>query len=95
MSAGRQLGAAGLPLPPLTLQGSIFATEAGKRPGEHVNEVHATLHPLHQAQRDQETTGLGGKQVTEGGRGTAAGAGVVAVFQKALVLLCQGSTRGV
>lgn len=60
------LGVAGavLPPPPLMLQRSILAPETGQRPGEHAHEVHPTLHPLHQTQRDQETPGLGGEQVT-------------------------------
>lgn len=53
-----------LPPPPLMLQRSILAPETGQRPGEHAHEVHPTLHPLHQTQRDQETAGLGGEQVT-------------------------------
>ncbi|XP_058714612.1 unconventional myosin-If isoform X3 [Poecile atricapillus] len=53
-----------LPPPPLMLQRSILAPETGQRPGEHAHEVHPTLHPLHQTERDQETPGLGREQVT-------------------------------
>lgn len=39
------------------------ASETSQRPGVHAEEVHTPLHPLHQAQRDQEAQGLGGEQV--------------------------------
>lgn len=39
-------------------------TEASQRPGQHADEVHAALHPLHQTQRDEETQRLGGEQAS-------------------------------
>lgn len=43
---------------------SSVITETGQRPGEHADEVHATLHPLHQTQRDQKAEGLGRESVS-------------------------------
>lgn len=41
-----------------------FATETSQRSGEHADEVHPALYPLHQTQRDQETKRLGGEQAS-------------------------------
>lgn len=38
--------------------------ETSQRPGEHANEMHSSLHPLHQTQRNQEAQRLGGQPVS-------------------------------
>lgn len=38
--------------------------ETSQRPGEHSDEMHSSLHPLHQTQRNQEAQRLGGQPVS-------------------------------
>lgn len=42
----------------------LSSAETGQRPGGHPDEMHPPLHPLHQAQRNQKASRLGGEQVS-------------------------------
>lgn len=42
----------------------LHLLETGQRFGEHADEMHPALHPLHQAQRNQEAQRLGGQPVS-------------------------------
>lgn len=42
----------------------FLRSETSEWPGPDADEVHPSLHPLHQTQRDQEAQGLGGEPVS-------------------------------
>lgn len=48
-----------------SLHSPLLPSETSQRPGEHSDEVHATLHPMHQTQRNQEAQRLGGRTVSD------------------------------